>query len=268
MSYSTDNPWFYAVADERRGPVGFADLQALVSTGEITANTLVWSQGMADWTLASNIPELLPSVGLSVATEIPAPAQLPSVQRPPVTTPSRRLRTVKPASFGLWLGLSITAVFFYTLGIAGATMNEEVSAQSSVWIALGAVGLIASTVVGSIYIYRAWLAIQDDDIPSRTTPGKAVGFLFIPLFSLYWMFVALHGWSQDYNRLVSVYEYRDAPKMPEGLFLAFPILALVSIVPVVGVIASLAMIVVGPMVFFHICKAVNYFAAKAGRQGY
>jgi len=37
-------------------------------------------------------------------------------------------------------------------------------------------------------VYKAWEAIQNGH--ARTSPGKAVGFLFIPCFSLYWMFPA------------------------------------------------------------------------------
>src|SRR6266852_5492001 len=36
--------------------------------------------------------------------------------------------------------------------------------------------------------YRMWSAIQDGH--ARTTPGKAVGLMFVPLFNVYWMFVA------------------------------------------------------------------------------
>src|SRR5215472_4189380 len=40
-----------------------------------------------------------------------------------------------------------------------------------------------------VLIYQMWQSIQDGH--ARTTPGKAVGFLFIPFFNLYWMFQAV-----------------------------------------------------------------------------
>lgn len=42
--------WYYARGEERMGPVDEAQIVALASTGQITARTLVWREGMADWT--------------------------------------------------------------------------------------------------------------------------------------------------------------------------------------------------------------------------
>ena len=41
--------WYYARGEERMGPVDEAQIVALASTGQITAQTLVWREGMADW---------------------------------------------------------------------------------------------------------------------------------------------------------------------------------------------------------------------------
>lgn len=41
--------WYYARGDERMGPVDDGQILALASTGQITAQTLVWREGMADW---------------------------------------------------------------------------------------------------------------------------------------------------------------------------------------------------------------------------
>lgn len=56
--------------------------------------------------------------------------------------------------------------------------------------ALGMAGLLA-------LLYRAWALIQDGQ--ARTGPGKAVLFLLIPLFNLYWMFQAYVGLANDMN---------------------------------------------------------------------
>ena len=36
------------------------------------------------------------------------------------------------------------------------------------------------------------------------TPGKAVGFLFIPVFGLYWMFVSIWGLGKVFNALTDL----------------------------------------------------------------
>jgi len=59
--------------------------------------------------------------------------------------------------------------------------------------------LIIYTVFSLVYLHRAWDHIQELGM-ARTTPGKAVGYLFIPFYNLYWFFVAYHGWTEDFNR--------------------------------------------------------------------
>ncbi len=41
--------WYYALGNERQGPVDDAALDRLVATGVVTQDTLVWKAGMADW---------------------------------------------------------------------------------------------------------------------------------------------------------------------------------------------------------------------------
>jgi len=41
--------WYYAETGQQRGPVSDADLSDLVKAGTIREDTLVWSEGMADW---------------------------------------------------------------------------------------------------------------------------------------------------------------------------------------------------------------------------
>lgn len=41
--------WYYAVGEDRKGPLSEAEFQGLVQQGVITAQTLVWREGMANW---------------------------------------------------------------------------------------------------------------------------------------------------------------------------------------------------------------------------
>ena len=56
---------------------------------------------------------------------------------------------------------------------------------------------VTGIVLGFILLYRCWNSIQDGN--PRTTPGRAVGFLFIPFFSAYWLYVAFVGLAKDMN---------------------------------------------------------------------
>ena len=41
--------WFYVLDGQQAGPVDEITFQQLVLSGTIVAETLVWSDGMADW---------------------------------------------------------------------------------------------------------------------------------------------------------------------------------------------------------------------------
>jgi len=95
-------------------------------------------------------------------------------------------------------------------------------------------------VVVAILLHRLWSALPREF--ARTTPGKAVGLLFVPFFNLYWGFQAWWGWTVDYNRYIA--ERRiPGPRAPEGLALAFVILSILAAIPYIGVIFALVNLV-------------------------
>ncbi len=97
-----------------------------------------------------------------------------------------------------------------------------------------ALGYVA---VEAVWLYRVWSTIQDGK--ARATPGRAAGFMFIPLFNLYWRFQAFWGFARDYNRFVQRHG-RQAPTLPEGLFLAHAILPLTAWLPLLGLVIAFA----------------------------
>jgi serine/threonine protein kinase len=64
---------------------------------------------------------------------------------------------------------------------------------------------------------RMWSSIQDGH--AGITPEKAVGFLLIPLFNVFWIFPVLWGFAKDYNRFVRRHAI-TAKRLNEPLFLA------------------------------------------------
>ena len=103
------------------------------------------------------------------------------------------------------------------------------------------VALFISTVgVVMLFIYRMWQAIQG--FPARTTPGLAVGFMFLPFFNIYWIFQVYWGWAKDYNAYTTksrLFHVRTS----EGMALAVCITALASglawLIPPLGGAAAL-----------------------------
>lgn len=107
-------------------------------------------------------------------------------------------------------------------------------------------------------VYKMWAAIQDGPY-ARMTPGKAIGLLFIPFFNLYWVFQAWGGFPGDYNAFIDRHAL-PVPKLSPGLYIVYPIVLVLSVVPVLGILALL----IGPIVFVVLmvktCDAVNRLA--------
>lgn len=104
-----------------------------------------------------------------------------------------------------------------------------------------------------VLLYKAWQAIQDGQV--RTTPGQAVGFMFIPFFNLYWMFVAIWGWAQDYNGYKARHNV-PGEAMSEGMFLAYL---------VCNFVFPPAALVMMFMIVAKMCDGINAIASTAPR---
>jgi hypothetical protein len=120
---------------------------------------------------------------------------------------------------------------------------------------IGYIGLIVGTIFWCMLFYQSWKLIPTSI--ARTTPGKAVGFLFIPFFNFYWVFVSFLGLSKDMNETLRRRGIQH--QVNEGLGLTLCILSILSqlcinltasfsIIDLLGGLISLAGIIV--TVFF------------------
>jgi hypothetical protein len=162
-------------------------------------------------------------------------------RRGPVSTPQF---PYQPETFAL--------LFMWTLILTIASVPL-------VFILIGFGTIIAAIVLASIFLYKTWNQIQDGY--QRTSAGMAVGFCFIPVFHLYWTFVAYHGLSQDINAYMRRNQIA-APPVSEGLALAVCILSLISVIPVVWFFAAPAAIITG-LIFMHQVKVASMAIAKS-----
>jgi len=114
---------------------------------------------------------------------------------------------------------------------------------------------LAESVVLLIFLYKAWSLVQDGS--PRTSPGKAVGFLFIPIFSIYWVFVAWYGLAKDLNTYAEERQM-EARKASAGMVLWGIILTLMICPAPIGAILGL----IGFISIKNAC--VDIATAKAG----
>jgi len=142
---------------------------------------------------------------------------------------------------GSIIGGPVSGIFLFTvalviLALSGILTGYVVNlSHAETWtlatsiplILSGAAAMLFGLSIWYILLYRAWSVIQDGK--ASTTPGKAVGFIFIPFYDFYWIFRAWWGFARDYNRYIERHAL-NAQKLNEGLFLAFCILSLCNAV--------------------------------------
>jgi TPR repeat protein len=105
------------------------------------------------------------------------------------TVPSSFAKKIR-TYFVLWC-VCLIAMMPLSGGIASGLLESIPVIVCSFAVGIGMI------VFQYLLLYQGWKSIPVDI--ARTTPGKAVGFLFIPIFNLYWMFVAYDGLIKDMN---------------------------------------------------------------------
>ncbi len=95
-----------------------------------------------------------------------------------------------------YLGFVACVVAAPTVLLAGVYLDDmsgrqpgEPLSRAAIVSLIATFGIVMLGVIAKCtLVYRMWAQIQSGH--PRTTPACAVGFLFIPLFNLYWIFVA------------------------------------------------------------------------------
>ncbi len=84
--------WYYAADNEQKGPINESELKEKLAANAIPGDTLVWKDGMDNWTPANQVPAFsfrqppAPAAAQPAGTVPPAKAD-PSVNNPASTTP-------------------------------------------------------------------------------------------------------------------------------------------------------------------------------------
>jgi hypothetical protein len=118
--------------------------------------------------------------------------------------------------------------------------------------------------------YRLWKLIPSDI--ARTTPGKAVGFLLIPFFNIYWVFVSYVGLSQDMNETLrqqgSSYQVSEGWATALCAIVIYFVLLPVLLVIAVSLHEGLVVVLVVSTLIFYLAPIVIipsfYVSAKNG----
>ena len=196
------NQWFYTGKDgSQQGPVSQEDLQNKLSSGDATASTLVWTEGMGEWQAVASVASLqtssTPVSNTPVTTEsnpYTAPqSDLTQDSDEPTTTDLKTMlfsfkgRIPRRTYWGY--SLAISAIFMVLIfGIMAITIgfNPEASAEPS-GTALGIFGIFALI----LYIPMVWisLALQAKRWHDRNKSAWWLCINLIPYVGGIWAFV-------------------------------------------------------------------------------
>ena len=157
---------------------------------------------------------------------------------------------------GLGLGILVLLIAVVLMVSSGGRISED---EAALAIVPAALFMFYGGIVMLVLWYKMWAAIQDGH--ARTTPGKAIGFMFIPFFNICWAFQVIWGWAKDYNAYTARHGLASAPKIPEGLFLTYVVLCFTTWIPILGVLLMIANFAIGLMMVSKVCDAVNALPA-------
>ena len=125
------------------------------------------------------------------------------------------------------------------------------SAISTVAIVTVLQYLLVLTIYPFVLLAKMWGSIQDEW--NDVTPIKAIAFLFIPFFNLYWIFRVWAGYATEYNNYALRHDLQIAP-LEGTVFIMYPIFAFLGgllILPTI-VLPFLMFPMIG-----KVCDAVN-----------
>ena len=157
-------------------------------------------------------------------------------------------------SVGIGLGLAIVLVILATVQFRSGSPATGFSL-----VGLSCIPMLYGGICMMVLWYKSWAAIQDGH--ARTTPGKAIGFLFIPIFDIYWLFQAVWGLAKDFNAYLQRNSSPTA-RLPEGLFLAYCILCFTTWIPILGLVFLVVNYVIALMTVSALCDGINAIAGK------
>lgn len=260
---SNPQQWMYLdAAGNQCGPLPAEQLQQLASTGQITPDTQVWTEGLENWVPANQVEGLIPpqpaapvhqpqiNLGPQSTTNTTATPVNPytSPAATAVTAPqeggSYPIPDIKRINFGLYISSLLGSIILVIIGFVSISASTKTHAQKLaedpnyqgafetpvfgiLLLILGCAIALIPGIIQLIAIYRAWTILQPGG--GTVSPGQAVGFLFIPLFGPIWMIIILCKLPGEWNSIVSRYQNTSAaPRLSIGIAICIILIPLIG----------------------------------------
>ncbi len=116
--------------------------------------------------------------------------------------------------------------------------NED---ESLPWLVIGVLLNVGASVLMLVMFYRFWdYTIKEmkasGQTPAIDSPDKAIGYLFIPFYNFYWIFMTYGKLPKDLNQLAASKNVKE--RLPEDTGTIIAALVLVGVIPYVGYVTS------------------------------
>jgi hypothetical protein len=220
--------WFFVgPSGGGEGPVPREQLLELMRRGVVQQTTLVWREGLSEW-----VPLSAPEAG---------------VLAPPVRRAAPPAAAVAPAP-----------VAFYPDDDPVAVLAEPARGPGFGYQPVGVLVLLHFITLG---IYSTvWLNLLHGKLPKvrhdDPSAAKALGFLFIPFFNLYWVFFTYHRLAVRVNEQSARAGLAD--QVSTGLAVTNCVL---MVIPCLGLVSFLILM---PLFAASVQSAVNELAGGGG----
>lgn len=210
--------WYYKIDDDRLGPFDAASIEDLISQGKICSDTLIQKDGDNDFQLVS---QSVFSSAIESSRRLGSSTSDPAARKQILRSPLAESRKLDQWFRWFWVLL--------ILGIATS------------FFVVGFFALIAAVVFSCLILHRLWDLIPAEK--AKTSPNRAIIFLFVPFFNLYWNFIAVHGLAKSLNGELAL-KNKLQSKVDERISLAFGVTAIIAFIasfesPFVGAIISI-----------------------------
>lgn len=167
------------------------------------------------------------------------------------------------SSMRFYLGMLFGGLGAILLWALAVTEGED-PGSIIIFVLVGVIALIVAAIYSCVLLYQIWRFVINESrrnglLPSIKTPGQATGYCFIPLYNLYWNFLAFGKFPKDFNALAR--SKNSSNMMSEGLGTAIAVLSLPIIIPFIGLIPAAFVVFILHPIFFsqatRLCKEMS-----------
>jgi len=192
--------WWLSSGDKPEGPFPAEHVTEWLKSGQISPDTMACPEGGRDWRRLDAIDEfarLVPPPSPRGEGPPPPPPSAPPQAAPATSGTTGGVR----AKFGILTAAIVLSACCLALDLLSI---GEVGDAPCVLYLLALCVLSAAAATWAFFHYHLWSLLPAQF--AETTPGKAVGYMFVPLFNCYWVFRSYVAASRGLNRLADAHQ--------------------------------------------------------------